>query len=66
MDARERAFIDAICADPGDLMVRLVFADWLGENGKPVREEFIRVQIELGGIDRRVKGVQAAAALLED
>lgn len=46
----ERAFLDAVCADPEALAVRLVYADWLDERRAPgdaERAEFIRVQIEL-------------------
>ena len=32
---------------PEEDAVRLVFADWLEENGEPDRAEFIRVQVEL-------------------
>jgi uncharacterized protein (TIGR02996 family) len=38
-------FLRAICADPEDDTVRLVYADWLDENGDPERAEFIRLQI---------------------
>jgi uncharacterized protein (TIGR02996 family) len=38
-------FLRAICADPEDDTVRLVYADWLDENGDPDRAEFIRSQI---------------------
>jgi uncharacterized protein (TIGR02996 family) len=41
------AFIRAICEQPDDDTVRLVFADWLDENGEGERAEFIRVQCEL-------------------
>lgn len=41
------AFITAICADPDDDTARLVYADYLEENGEPARAEFIRVQCEL-------------------
>ena len=34
----------AVCADPADDAVRLVYADWLEENGQPERAEFIRTQ----------------------
>src|SRR5437773_2538020 len=46
------AFFEAICADPGDDVARLVFADWLDEHGEHDRAEFIRVQIGLarGGL----------------
>jgi uncharacterized protein (TIGR02996 family) len=36
----------AVCESPDDDTPRLVFADWLDENGEPERAEFIRVQIE--------------------
>lgn len=45
MTERE-AFIRQICERPDDDTVRLVFADWLQENGEPERAEFIRDQIE--------------------
>src|SRR5262245_14653923 len=40
-DALFQAVLDA----PGDDAPRLVFADWLDENGEPERAELIRVQI---------------------
>lgn len=46
MTERE-AFLAAILAAPADDLPRLVFADWLDENGEPERGEFIRVQCEL-------------------
>jgi uncharacterized protein (TIGR02996 family) len=47
MTTDERAFLDAICAQPDDDTARLVYADWLAENGQPDRGEFIRAEIEL-------------------
>ncbi len=47
MTTDERAFLDAIIAAPDDDTARLVYADWLTENGRPDRGTFIRVQIEL-------------------
>jgi uncharacterized protein (TIGR02996 family) len=44
MDA---AFLADICASPADDTPRLVYADWLNENGQGERAEFIRVQVEL-------------------
>jgi uncharacterized protein (TIGR02996 family) len=41
------AFLRAIAASPEDDAPRLVFSDWLEENGDPHRAEFIRVQCEL-------------------
>ncbi len=40
------AFMDDICANPDDDTPRLVYADWLDENGEPERAEFIRAQIQ--------------------
>lgn len=40
------AFISAIIKNPDDNTARLVFADWLEENGEPERAEFIRLQIK--------------------
>lgn len=42
-----KAFIADIAANPEDLARRLIFADWLEDNGDPERAEFIRVQMEL-------------------
>jgi uncharacterized protein (TIGR02996 family) len=47
MTSDERGFLHAICECPEDDTARLVFADWLSENGDPDRAEFIRVQVEL-------------------
>jgi uncharacterized protein (TIGR02996 family) len=48
----ESDFIRAVTADPDDDTVRLAFADWLDEQGKPGRAQFIRVQIERARLDR--------------
>jgi uncharacterized protein (TIGR02996 family) len=48
MTERE-ALLAAVCANPDDDTPRLVFADWLEENGEPERAEFIRLQCELAG-----------------
>lgn len=42
----ERGFLDAIYADPDDDVPRLIYADWLDENGQEDRAELIRVQCE--------------------
>ena len=42
------ALLAAILATPDDDTPRLVYADWLDENGDPERAEFIRTQIQLG------------------
>lgn len=55
------ALLAAIIAHPAEDTPRLVYADWLDENGQHERAEFIRVQVELSrgpdGIDcRRITG----------
>jgi uncharacterized protein (TIGR02996 family) len=47
----EKALLAAIWEYPHDDTVRLVYADWLQENGQPERAEFIRVQLELAKLD---------------
>lgn len=42
-----RAFLDDIRATPGDDGVRLIYADWLEDNGEAERGEFIRLQCEI-------------------
>jgi uncharacterized protein (TIGR02996 family) len=42
----EAAFLAAMAADPDNNLPRLVFADWLEENGDAERAEFIRLQCE--------------------
>jgi uncharacterized protein (TIGR02996 family) len=46
MSALPKAFLDDIAANIDDDTPRLVYADWLEENGNLERAEFIRVQIE--------------------
>lgn len=43
----ESSFLRTICDRPDDDLPRLVYCDWLDENGQPERAEFIRIQIEL-------------------
>jgi uncharacterized protein (TIGR02996 family) len=45
----EYAFLQAILDDPDDEGLRLIFADWLEEQGQP-RGEFIRTQCTLAGL----------------
>src|SRR5438270_6972316 len=45
--ADRASFLAAVQADPEDDAPRLVYADWLQDNGDPDRAEFIRVQVEL-------------------
>lgn len=41
------ALLRAILADPDDDAPRLIYADWIDENGDPARAAFIRAQITL-------------------
>ena len=43
----EPALLAAIAAAPDDDLPCLVYADWLDENGRPLRAEFIRLQVEI-------------------
>jgi len=49
MTARD-ALIAAVAAAPGDDLPRLVYADWLEENGDPVRAGFVRRHVELARV----------------
>ena len=44
------AFLQAILEEPADDAVRLIYADWLDENGDGDRAEFIRAQVELANL----------------
>jgi uncharacterized protein (TIGR02996 family) len=44
--SEEAALWAAVCANPSDELVRLVYADWLEENDQVDRAEFIRFEIE--------------------
>lgn len=52
----EDALLAAVLAAPDDDVVRLVYADWLEENGKSERAEFIRVQCELAMVPVKTFG----------
>lgn len=57
MHPMERAFLDDIIAHPADDTPRLVYADWLDDEGRSERAEFIRVQVEVAGYARSKHGV---------
>jgi uncharacterized protein (TIGR02996 family) len=46
MTSDGEALFRAICEHPAEDTPRLVYADWLDENGRPERAEFIRLQCE--------------------
>ena len=43
---QEASFLHAVLENPEDDATRLIFADWLDDNGQPERAEFIRLQVE--------------------
>jgi uncharacterized protein (TIGR02996 family) len=43
----EEAFLQAIIENSDDDAPRLIYADWLDENGQPDRAEFIRIECQL-------------------
>ena len=51
----------AVLADPDDDLPRLVFADWLDENGRAERAAFIRTQIEAARAEPYSPDARAAA-----
>lgn len=47
MSGEGDSLLRAVLEDPTDDGVRLVYADWLEENGEPERAEFIRLQLRV-------------------
>lgn len=47
----QKAFLQAIRDAPEDDTPRLIYADWLHDNGEPERAEFIRVQCRLAKME---------------
>ena len=47
----EKGFLDAILREPGEPTHRLVYADWLEEQGDAERAEFVRAQCALARLD---------------
>src|SRR5262245_7236808 len=43
----EQGFLESITTNPEDDTPRLVYADWLDDQGQSERAEFIRLQIQL-------------------
>src|SRR5262249_15704709 len=52
------AFLQAIRDEPDNDIPRLVYADWLEENGQAERAEFIRTQVELGKVRDRGRSME--------
>jgi uncharacterized protein (TIGR02996 family) len=47
----ERDFLAAICAAPEDDDLRLVYADWLEDQGESLQAEYVRVAVEFSQIE---------------
>ncbi len=60
------ALLAAIRTNPDEDTPRLVFADWLDENGDPDRAEFIRGQCELAGFADENSGSYAMYEFLHE
>ncbi len=53
----EAALLTAIAAHPDEDTPRLMYADWLDEHGRPIRAEFIRVQIDIARKDHLPRAI---------
>src|SRR5437762_759494 len=66
----EQGFLSAICETPDDDAPRLVYADWLDDNGQPDRAEFVRLQCRLARMEEWADGrdelVRREQRLLKD
>ncbi len=47
----QKALLAAILAARDEDTPRVVYADWLDENGDPARAEFIRVQVRIAQLE---------------
>jgi uncharacterized protein (TIGR02996 family) len=65
-DPQETAFLQGILENPDDDAGRLVYADWLDENGQPEKARFVRLEVELSGIPRSDPRFVSLAAELDD
>lgn len=54
MRKREREFLEFIAENPGDNTLRLVYADWLDEQGD-LRGQLIRLVVEMESVSDRLK-----------
>lgn len=63
---REAEFLRHLEAHPADDQARLVYGDWLEENGKPAEAEFIRAQLRLLTLDPGSREFSVAKHVLHD
>src|SRR5262245_50289124 len=59
---KEDGFITAIASDPYDVTAKLLYADWLEEQGDP-RAEYLRVAFELASLSEKGSPVRGRKAL---
>jgi uncharacterized protein (TIGR02996 family) len=64
--AEHEAFLRAIFDAPDDDLPRLVYADFLDENGDPLRAEFIRVQCRLAALPAQPEPPEVRALRLRE
>jgi uncharacterized protein (TIGR02996 family) len=68
----DEAFLQDVLAHPGDDVPRLIYADWLEDQGQAERAEFIRAQCALAKLPRKdprrpeLEGVEFALLSLHD
>ncbi len=55
LDVMRKNFLADICEHPDDDAPRLIYADWLDDNGDSARAEFIRVQCRIAALDRELE-----------
>lgn len=60
----ENALLAAIAAHPAEDTPRLVYADWLDENDRPLRAEFIRLQCRIKRLEADHAGAPGRSAAL--
>jgi uncharacterized protein (TIGR02996 family) len=61
----EQAFLQAIRSQPDDDAPRLVYADWLDEQGQSERAELVRLQCTLAGLPETLDQLDRRLALQE-
>src|SRR5262245_19361390 len=63
---QDEAFLHAIAENPDDDTVRLVYSDWLEENGQPRRRAVIRLQCELEPVRFEIDRPHVEALLTQE
>src|SRR5262245_36990192 len=59
MNSDERGLLEAIRADLDDDTPRLIYADWLDDNGRPEHAELIRLQLAGGALPRETELIES-------